>query len=76
MVCVDSLGSTGTGIAPARDTASQVAMKVLAGTITSSPAPIPYPLRISSSASRPLLTPMQCRTPQYAANSLSKASTS
>ena len=39
-------------------------MKVFVGTMTSSPAPIPYPRSASSSASRPLLIPMQWRAPQ------------
>ena len=38
---VSGSGSTGTGVAPAYDTASQVAIYVLEGTMTSSPAPIP-----------------------------------
>ena len=41
MLWVCSSGSTGTGVAPACVTASQVAMKVLDGTITSSPGPMP-----------------------------------
>ena len=41
MLCVAGSGSTGTGAAPVWDTASQVAMKVLDGTITSSPGPTP-----------------------------------
>ena len=39
MLCVAGSGSTGTGVAPACDTASQVAMNVFDGTITSSPGP-------------------------------------
>ena len=38
---VASSGSTGMGVAPACVTASHVAMYVLAGTITSSPGPMP-----------------------------------
>ena len=45
------------GRAPTAHTASAVATKVLVGTITSSPGPIPRPARISSSASVPFATP-------------------
>ena len=37
----ERLGSTGIGVAPQSLTASQVAMKVFDGTITSSPGPMP-----------------------------------
>ena len=59
MLKVASSGSTGTGRAPAAETASQVAMNVLDGTSTSSPAPIPRPVRQSRSASSPFPTPTQ-----------------
>jgi len=57
-------GSTGTGRAPTWLTASQVAMYVFAGTITSSPGPIPQARSTSVRASRPLPTPTQWRAPQ------------
>jgi hypothetical protein len=41
MLWVRGSGSTGTGVAPHWLTASQVAMKVLLGTMTSSPGPTP-----------------------------------
>ncbi len=69
-------GSTGTGVAPAYDTASHVAMYVFEGTMTSSPGPIPIAFRMMNRASSPFATPMQWRTPQYAANSASNACTS
>jgi len=59
--------STSTGCPPARDTASAVAMKVLAGTSTSSPGSSPAARSDSSSASVPLATAMQWRTPMNAA---------
>ena len=40
MLCVAMSGSTGTGVAPTPVTASQVAIYVLEGTITSSPGPM------------------------------------
>ena len=57
---VASSGSTGTGLAPTFDTASHVAMKVWAGTITSSPGPISHARRTSCRASSPLPTATQC----------------
>lgn len=56
--------STRTGRAPVATTASTVAMKVLAGTITSSPEPMPSARSASSSAAVPSLTPTQWRVPQ------------
>ena len=58
---------------PRRKTASQVAMYVLDGTSTSSPAPIPSAVRQRRSASSPLPTPTQPVTPMKAANSCSNA---
>ena len=52
------------------------AMKVFAGTITSSPRPMSTARSASSRASVPLATPTQCSTPTNAANSCSKAATS
>ncbi len=75
-VTVSSSGSTGTGSAPAADTASQVATNVCDGTITSSPAPTPSARSPNSSASNPLPTVTQWVAPQYAANSRSNSATS
>ncbi len=74
--CVVGSESTNTGCAPARDTASADAMKVFAGTTTSSPGPMSRARRASSIASVPLPTPTQWPTPQARANSSSKAPTS
>ena len=41
--------------------------------ITSSPGPIPSPIKATSKASVPLDTPIACLTPMYAATSCSKA---
>ena len=41
MLAVSGSTSASTGVAPVWETASAVAMKVLAGTMTSSPGPIP-----------------------------------
>ena len=59
-------GSTSakTTLPPARVTASEVAIKVRAGTMTSSPGFIPNPLRARTRASVPLPTPTQCLTPR------------
>ncbi|CAM5443972.1 hypothetical protein SCALM49S_05924 [Streptomyces californicus] len=48
--------SAGTGTAPVFCTAREVLMKVNAGTITSSPGPMPCTRSASSRASVPLLT--------------------
>ena len=69
-------GSAKTGVAPAYVTAKTVAIKVLLGTITSSPFPIPNAFNDKYNASNPLPTPTQHALPIYAANSLSKTSTS
>ena len=55
MLWVAGSGSTGTGVAPVCDTASQVAMKVFDGTITSSPGANPVaeedePQRVEAAA--------------------------
>src|SRR5665213_759293 len=63
------------GKAPTLDTAIAVGIAVLAGTITSSPGPMPYARNRSSSAVVPELTPMAKRVPQYCAHSRSKVST-
>ncbi len=68
--------SARTGRAPILATAPAVAMKVLAGTTTSSPGPTPLARRASSTASVPLPTPTQCATPPNSAYSRSKAATS
>ena len=48
--------------APASSTASAVATNVFAGTITSSPGPMPSPVKVSWSASVPFATPSACGT--------------
>jgi len=58
--------------APVMVTASEVAMKLLAGTATSSSGPTPRALRARYRASVPFPTPMQCFTPQNEANLSSK----
>ena len=70
---VDRSQSTSAGSAPARLTASAVAMNVLAGTITRSPGRTPSARSASTSASVPEETATQCPTSQAAANSASKA---
>ena len=70
-----SAQSASTGVAPARQTASAVAMNVLAGTMHSSPAPTPSARNAISIASVPLATPTQCRVPVNAAYSDSNAAT-
>ena len=50
-------------------------MKVLAGTITSSPGPRPSARTVSSMASVPLATPMQWGTPQKRAKAASNSRT-
>src|SRR6185437_2981400 len=72
---LSGLTSANRGVAPARTTASADAMKVLAGTITSSPAPIPSAVSVSAIASVPLATPIACGDPQYAAQDCSNSST-
>ena len=57
MSSVSLLTSAKRGTAPARTTAAAVAMKVFAGTTTSSPGPIPSAVRVSSKASVPFATP-------------------
>jgi hypothetical protein len=59
--------SAKTIFAPARRTASAVAMKVFAGTTTSSPCPIPSARRATSSASVPLAAPTTWRAPRKSA---------
>ena len=56
--------STSTGTAPIRLTASAVAMKVLAGRMTSAPAVTPEARSASSRASVPLATPTQFPAPR------------
>ncbi len=76
IVYVLGSGSTSTGIAPLYDTANAVAINVLDGIITSSPAPIFSAFRIKYNASSPLPTPIQYLVSQYFANSSSNFSTS
>ena len=61
---VSAFGSTGTGVAPTADTASQVAIYVLAGTMTSSPGPMPSARKAKVSASKPLANPTACSASQ------------
>ena len=75
MSSVSSLTSANRGVAPARTTAAAVAMNVFAGTTTSSPGPTPSAVRLSCRASVPLARPTAWSTPQYAAQSRSKAVT-
>jgi len=63
--------STKTGFAPQNVTAAAVAVKVRAGTNTSSPVRTPYASRDNCSAASPLPTPTAYLEPQYAANSFS-----
>ena len=50
--------STNTGFAPVLETAYAVAIYEFVGIITSSPTPIPSPLRINSMASVPFAQPI------------------
>src|SRR2546421_249389 len=68
--------SQNTGKAPACRTPSTEAMKVCAGTTTSSPGPIPAAIRARAIAAVPEPTPTQWEASEYAANSRSNASTS
>ena len=72
---VSGSASTGTTVAPVCATASQVAINVCAGTITSSPGPIPRARNGSTSASSPLPTPTQYFAPQYSAKAASNSAT-
>ena len=58
-VVVDAVDEDRRGARPA--TAAAVAMKVFAGRMTSSPAPMPSARSAISIASVPFATPMQCR---------------
>ena len=75
-VSVSGSTSTKTGVAPAAMTARPVNAAVIAGTITSSPAPMSSARSSSAIASVPLPTPTAMRAPLAAANSASNASTS
>ena len=68
--------SANTGAAPTATTAWAVAVNVSAGTITSSPGPMPAAASAIRRAAVPELTPTDSRTPQYPANSCSNDSTS
>jgi len=72
MLCVLGSMSTNTTRAPVEVTASDVAIKVFAAVMTSSPCPMPSTLRAMKRASVPLPTPTQCFTPQYWAKADSK----
>src|ERR1051325_1540211 len=67
--------STGTGRPPACVTASRVATKVFAGTITSSPGSIPEAISPRRSASSPLASPIAVDVPTYSANASSNSRT-
>ena len=67
--------STSTGVAPASRTTFAVAGKVYAGTITSSPAPIPSASTARWSAAVPFETATACSTPHAAATSCSSSAT-
>ncbi len=71
MLYVVGLTSTKATLAPVRVTASDVAMKLFAGTRTSSPAPIPRILSAINRASVPFPTPTQCFTLQKSAKAFS-----
>ena len=75
MLKVSGSISAKTGTAPSRAIEPAVAKKVNDGQTTSSPGPTPYAISVQSSASVPLLTPMACFVPQYAARSRSNRST-
>jgi hypothetical protein len=75
-VWVRASGSTGTGRAPVRLTASHVPTNVFVGTITSSPGPMSHARSVSASASQPVPTATQWLLPQYSANAASNASSS
>ncbi len=64
MLLVRGSMSTNTTRAPAMVTASDVAMKEFAGTMTSSPGPTPSAMSAIAIASVPLATPTQWPTPQ------------
>ena len=64
MRCVSGSTSTSRGVAPARLTASAVAMNEFAGTTTSSPGPIRSARSASTIASVPDETPIACSVSQ------------
>ena len=63
--------STNTGVALTRDTAMAVETNEMAGTITSSPGPMPAALSAISSVTVPFMADMPCRHCVKAANSRS-----
>ena len=67
--------STNTTWAPAIRMASDVATKLFATVITSSPGPTPSVRNAMNNASVPFARPTQCATPQYCANASSNAFT-
>src|SRR3984893_13879546 len=68
--------STQTGVAPVKEMRLGRPMTDPAGVMTSSPGPMPRARMPSSRADMPESSPMACSTPQYRANSSSKAATS
>src|ERR1043166_9083327 len=70
-----SLGSRTTGRPPACVTASRVATKVFAGTITSSPGSSREAISPRRSASSPLASPIAVDVPTYSANASSNSRT-
>ena len=75
MLNVSGRMSTKTTLAPDIVIASDVAMKLLATVMTSSPLPIPMAFSARKMASVPFPTPMQCFAPQNAAKADSNALT-
>ena len=67
--------STSTGVAPASRTTLAVAGKVYAGTMTSSPSPIPSASTARWSAAVPFETATACSTPHASATSSSNSCT-
>ncbi len=75
MLNVKGSMSTNTGSAPARETAVAVEMNEMAGTITSSPGPIPSTARAVSSVTVPFTALIPCAQCWKAANSPSSRPT-
>src|ERR1700730_3748465 len=73
---VSSRTSTKTGVAWTSATTSAVAAKVNVGQNTASPAPTPFAIRPSRSASVPFAQVSACRTPQNSASRRSNSATS
>src|SRR4051812_10635180 len=76
MVAVSESTSTNTGTAPVAQTAAAVGTAVKAGTITSSPGPMPSATNGSRNASVPDDTPTACARPVYVLSSDSNSASS